>query len=111
MDNLLENALAMVFPSLYEGFGIPLLEAMALDVPVIASNRTAIPETCGGAALLIDPRGPFDLADAIERVAVSGELRAKLSEAGRKRVKRWGDAASMIADFELLFLELGVRPT
>ena len=107
--NLLQNALAMVFPSLYEGFGIPLLEAMSLAVPVLAGNRTAIPETCDGAALLVDPRGPFDWAAAIARVVSDGELRARLSEAGRIRVERLGGAASMISEFESLFLELAAR--
>ena len=55
LPGLYAGALALAMPSLYEGFGLPVLEAMASGVPVVAANRTALPETCGGAALLMEP--------------------------------------------------------
>jgi glycosyltransferase involved in cell wall biosynthesis len=66
LPSLYAGAAAFVLPSLHEGFGLPVLEAMASGVPVVASDRGALPETCGGAALLVDPEDSEALADAIE---------------------------------------------
>ena len=74
-------------PSLYEGFGLPVLEAMASGVPVVAANRTALPETCGDAALLVDPDDAEALADALLRAAGDQE-RARAAGAGRPRAGR-----------------------
>ena len=68
LDALLRGADALVHPSLYEGFGLVLLEAMARDTPVVAANATALPETAGGAAELCDPHDPRDIARAIQTV-------------------------------------------
>jgi glycosyltransferase involved in cell wall biosynthesis len=65
---LYAGARAFVLPSLHEGFGLPVLEAMACGVPVVAARAGALPETCGGAALLADPRSPRALAEAVETV-------------------------------------------
>jgi glycosyltransferase involved in cell wall biosynthesis len=65
---LYQRASALVYPSLYEGFGIPLIEAMASGCPVAASNSTSIPEVCGGAAALFDPRSADDIAASIEKL-------------------------------------------
>lgn len=97
---LYENASGFVFPSLYEGAGIPPLEAMSLGCPVIASRSSAIPEVCGEAALYVDPRDPRDLSSAIERLAGDAELRAGLRARGRERAGAygWAEAARRLAD-------------
>jgi len=67
LPGLYAGAEAFVLPSLYEGFGLTVLEAMASGTPVVAADRAALPETCGGAALLVDPTDPTSVADAIDR--------------------------------------------
>jgi alpha-1,3-rhamnosyl/mannosyltransferase len=78
---LYSSATAFVFPSLYEGFGLPPLEAMACGVPVVCSNAASLPEVVGDAALLVNPRAAEEIAAAITRVltdaALRDELRAK----------------------------------
>ena len=88
-------ALAMIYPSLYEGFGLPLLEAMACGCPVVASNATSLPEVVGDAGLLCNPDDHTDMADAIEQVISSDSLRATMAEKGLVRVKKfsWQRAA------------------
>jgi len=76
-----------VFPSLYEGFGLPPLEAMACGTPVVASNVSAMPEVLGGAALLVNPHDVEALAAAVEQVVRDSSVRAQLIEKGRARVK------------------------
>lgn len=83
---LLRRARAMVYPSLYEGFGAPPLEAMACGLPVAASSRASLPEICGSAALAFDPSSPDELATAIARVTSDEHLRSQLRAAGLKRV-------------------------
>ena len=77
---LMRSALLFVYPSLHEGFGIPVLEAMASGVPTIAGNRTSIPEIAGDGALLIDPTSQAELADALERLYTDPEARLQLAE-------------------------------
>ena len=79
-------AAAFVFPSLYEGFGLPPLEAMASGTPVISSNVSSLPEVVGNAAILIDPLDPQALADAMARVLGDGALRTELIRRGHERV-------------------------
>jgi glycosyltransferase involved in cell wall biosynthesis len=86
---LYAGARAFVLPSLYEGFGLPVLEAMASGVPVVASNRGALPETCGDAALLVDPDDPAAIADAVLSAAGDESTRRPLIEAGRARAARF----------------------
>jgi glycosyltransferase involved in cell wall biosynthesis len=81
------NAGALVFPSLYEGFGIPVLEAMALGIPVTCGNLASIPEVAGKAALYFDPRRTVDIAGSMERIASDAKLRARLVAAGLERAK------------------------
>ena len=76
-----------VFPSLYEGFGLPPLEAMASGVPVVTSNVSSLPEVVGDAALLIDPMDAGAIADAMGRVLSDADLRAELIRRGHERVK------------------------
>ena len=79
-------ARAFVFPSLYEGFGLPPLEAMASGTPVITSNVSSLPEVVGDAALLIDPYDADAIADAMRRVLLDSDLRDDLRERGLRRV-------------------------
>lgn len=92
---LYAKARAVVMPSLYEGFGLPCLEAMASGTPVVAANRGALPETCGDAALLVDPDDPQEVAAAMLRAATDEPTRTRLIEAGRERAARftWERAA------------------
>ncbi|MCX6353815.1 MAG: glycosyltransferase family 1 protein [Candidatus Aureabacteria bacterium] len=87
---LYRPAEALIFPSVYEGFGLPPLEAMACGTPVIASTAPAIPEIVGDAALLFDPYNHEEIADALVRIAEDRELRADLVRRGFERVKLFG---------------------
>jgi glycosyltransferase involved in cell wall biosynthesis len=90
LPGLYAGARAVAVPSLYEGFSLPCLEAMASGVPLVAADRSALPETCGGAALLADPHDPAAFADAL-RTAVSDDgERRRLTAAGLERAARFG---------------------
>jgi glycosyltransferase involved in cell wall biosynthesis len=80
--SLLGGAKALIYPSLYEGFGLPLLEAMACGAPVLTSKVSALPEVAGGAALLVDPMDVGAIADGMERLLRDDELREQLRAAG-----------------------------
>lgn len=92
---LYENAQCFVFPSFYEGFGLPPLEAMHCGCPVIVSRRAAMPEVCGEAAVYCDPDDPVDIVNSVRRVLTSETLRSELREAGLKRASSftWDGAA------------------
>ena len=93
-------ATVFVFPSLYEGFGLPPLEAMAAGTPVIASNVSSLPEVVGDAALLIDPRDAQAIADAMARVIREPDLRADLIARGHERVHAfsWERSVARVRD-------------
>lgn len=97
---LLASATALVYPSLFEGFGIPILEAFHAEVPVITSNTTSMPEVAGDAALLVKPTDVDQLKAALQRVAVDAGLCAELVERGRKRRElfSWDITASRLWD-------------
>jgi glycosyltransferase involved in cell wall biosynthesis len=82
LPELYAGAAAFVMPSLYEGFGLPCVEAMAAGTPVVAADRAALPEACGGAALLADPADPDAFAAALVKAA--GPERERLVTAGRE---------------------------
>jgi glycosyltransferase involved in cell wall biosynthesis len=89
LPGLYAGARAFVLPSLYEGFGLTCLEAMACGTPVVASNRGALPDTCGDAALLVDPDDAGALAEAVTTAATDDGTRTRLSAAGRERAARF----------------------
>ena len=86
---LLSSASLFVMPSLYEGFGLPVLEAMACGVPIVCSNVSSLPEVAGDAAVLVDPLDVGRMAAAMERVLSDEELRAELRERGFEQVGRF----------------------
>ncbi len=95
LNAVLRGAEAVVFPSLLEGFGLPVVEAMAVGVPVITSNVSSLPEVGGDAVLYVDPAEPGELAAAILRLASDAGLRRQLGEAGKARAARfrWEETA------------------
>jgi glycosyltransferase involved in cell wall biosynthesis len=86
---LIRGARAVLFPSLYEGFGLPVLEAMLLGTPVVTSRTSSIPEIAGDAALYVDPYDADDIARAIETILADADLRAELSRRGRVQADRF----------------------
>lgn len=86
---LTAGATILVYPSLYEGFGLPLAQALAAGVPVVTSNLSSMPEVAGDAGLLVDPRSPSEIASAIRRLLESPSLRAELSAKARLRAGRF----------------------
>ena len=97
---LYSGAVAFVFPSLYEGFGLPPLEAMACGAPVITSNTTSLPEVVGDAALLIDPTDSDQLCEAMSMVLFNHSLREELKEKSLARATEfsWTRCAELTAD-------------
>lgn len=100
LAGLYNLAQALVFPSLYEGFGIPLLEAMQCGCPVIASNTSSIPEVTGDAAIMIDPHSPEEIAEAMEKITKDSDLRSTIIEKGHAQSKKfsWEKAAKELVE-------------
>ena len=97
LDALMSQAQCMIYPSLYEGFGIPVLEAMRAGTPVITSNLTALPEVAGGAALLIDPLDVEGMASTMAQLLVNPSLQEELKKKGKDRASSysWQNTAEM----------------
>ena len=91
-----EDARVLVLPSLHEGFGLPALEAMSIGVPVVVSNRGALPEVVGDAGLVVDPTQTSALSDAIERITSDDDLARALVEKGRHRAAAFSWRASAV---------------
>jgi glycosyltransferase involved in cell wall biosynthesis len=98
-----------VFPSLYEGFGLPPLEAMASGTPVVTSNVSSLPEVAGNAAILVDPYDPQAIADGIRRVMTDGPLRAELRRKGLARAQQFSWETSVRRVREI-YREVAAQP-
>ena len=106
--NLIRGARAVLFPSLYEGFGLPALEAMLLGTPVVTSNTASMPEVVGDAAITVDPYDVSALVRAIQAVDGDPELRARLAAAGPRRAAQFSPER-YAARLEALYGQLGLR--
>jgi glycosyltransferase involved in cell wall biosynthesis len=98
-----DAAKVFVFPSLYEGFGLPPLEAMAHGTPVLTSNTSSIPEVVGNAAVLVNPENVFEMMRALQSVLLDQALREKLRQRGYEQVKKFSwdrSAAEVLAGYE-----------
>jgi glycosyltransferase involved in cell wall biosynthesis len=94
------HAEAMVMPSLYEGFGLPPLEAMAAGIPVVSSTAASLPEVCGEAAIYFEPTDVKDLANKLLSIASNSKMRTELRQKGLERSKifTWKSCADRTAD-------------
>ena len=90
-----DTAKAFIFPSLYEGFGLPPLEAMSHGTPVVTSNTTSLPEVVGKAAVLVNPENVFEIKRALYRVLTDQPLREKMKIAGREQAQKFSWEASV----------------
>lgn len=93
-----DAAKVFVFPSLYEGFGLPPLEAMAHGTPVLTSNTSSIPEVVGNAAVMVNPENVFEIMRALQRVLLDSGLREKMRQRGYEQVKKfsWDNSAAQV---------------
>ena len=90
-----DEAKVFVFPSLYEGFGLPPLEAMAHGTPVVTSNVSSLPEVVGNAAVLVNPENVFEIMRALHRVLMDKALRERMKERGYKQATRFSWESSV----------------
>ncbi|MBD2292138.1 glycosyltransferase family 4 protein [Anabaena sphaerica FACHB-251] len=102
LPTIINQALALVFPSLWEGFGLPVLEAMACGTPVITSNLSSLPEVAGDAAILINPYNVGEITAAMQAIINDLEMRKQLSEKGLKRANQFSWKKTGIATVEVL---------
>jgi glycosyltransferase involved in cell wall biosynthesis len=109
LAHLLCGSTALIYPSLYEGFGLPLVEGFACGTPVLSSTTSCIPEVAGDAALLVDPFSAEALGDAMVRLQADGGLRTRLREAGLAKAKMysWKNNAARTREIYLEFIEKG----
>lgn len=109
--SLLKDAFALVFPSLFEGFGIPIIEAMQLGVPVITSNTASMPEVAGDAAITVNPKSTEEIGRAMQHIISDTSLRESLIEKGIKRAElfNWDISAQKMAEVITEVLEKSKR--
>jgi glycosyltransferase involved in cell wall biosynthesis len=98
LQQVLGAAFALCFVPIFEGFGLPIVEAMQSDVPVICSNVTSMPEVAGNAAILVDPFDPESICAGMEKISAGEELRNRLIELGNKQKEKfsWDRSASLL---------------
>ena len=101
LPGLTAGAAAFVYPSLYEGFGFPVVQAMAASIPVLCANTSCLPEVAGGAAALVDPRSVSEIAAQLNRLLESPEERSRLAQLGRAQAEkyRWDRCARESLEF------------
>lgn len=102
LPTLINQAIALVFPSLWEGFGLPVLEAMACGTPVITSNLSSLPEVAGDAALLVNPYNTEEITAAMQTIATDSGLREHLSNLSLTRASQFSWAKTGLATVEIL---------
>ncbi len=102
LPKIINGAIALVFPSLWEGFGLPVLEAMACGTPAIASNLSSLPEVTGDAAILINPYNTKEITEAMQIIATDSELRDRLSRKGISRANQFSWQKTGQATVEVL---------
>ncbi|MDJ0674198.1 MAG: glycosyltransferase family 1 protein [Calothrix sp. MO_167.B42] len=102
LPQIINQAIALVFPSLWEGFGFPVLEAMACGTPVITSNLSSLPEVAGDAAILINPDNTGEITEAMDSIATDKQLCNRLSFAGIDRAKQFSWSKTGQATVEVL---------
>lgn len=113
LASLYHRASAFVFPSLYEGFGLPVIDAMGAGLPVACSNAASLPEVAGEAALMFDPQSESAIGTALVRLVNEPELRAQLIEKGHRNANRfsWTECARQTAEiFKSVLKESGSLP-
>ncbi|MBV9325625.1 MAG: glycosyltransferase [Chloroflexi bacterium] len=103
---LYQGCLAVIFPSLYEGFGMPVLEAMAFNKPVLCSNITSLPEVVGDAALTFDPRKPEEIVNAIEHIELEPDLAVDLMHRGQARAGMFGGSRELAERYLQVFRDV-----
>ena len=104
VECLLEQSRALVFPSLYEGFGMPVIQAMSRGVPVACSNGSALKEVAGTAAFLFDPKNPYEIADVLKALGNGDDqLWVSRVENGREQASKFSDATGMAHEYIALF--------
>jgi glycosyltransferase involved in cell wall biosynthesis len=103
LDIILKHALAFIHPSLYEGFGMPIIEAMAAGVPVVSSTAGSLSEIGGNAVLFFDPYKVDEIAEAIRKITIDQKLRESLIKRGYERAKYFEDNDAMIDSYIHVF--------
>lgn len=103
LASLIKNSISLVFPSLYEGFGMPIIEAMTLGVPVICSNTTSLPEVAGNAAFLFIPQDLGSIKNAIIQIITESDRRKHMIKKGYSRAQKYSDVQMMAKNYLEIF--------